>query len=865
MDSSSSMPSPAATPTAAPESNNNNREGALSPIAASPRSSEDDMAFSVHAGLAKEALLHFQSGKFAECVHFLNQLLQKKENDPKIIHNIAIAESFQDGCSDPKKLLEVLNNVKKRSEELARASEEQQSESGGNTSKATVGNKGNSNTALSFSSSSGLPVVYSDEYDTSIAMFNMAVIWFHLHEYAKSYAILDSFYQNIEPLDEGTALRICLLLLDVALVSNNASKAADVISYMEKVFCAGGLTNQVDNGNSSHQSNIMSKSSLPSIPDTSNSDSGPSASALESSLSRTLSDEGLEDESLLSSLTIGGDNLSRPILQSVNDSAKNQIEDSLSTMDLRLKLHLYKVSFLLLMRNLKAAKREVKMAMNIARGKDYTMALYLKSQLEYARGNHRKAIKLLMASGNRSEAGISSIFYNNLGCIYYRLGKYHSSSVMFSKALSNIVALRKEKPRKLAPLSQDKSTQVLYNCGLTFFEIGKPLPAARYFHRASLVSYKKPVLWLRIAECCLMALEKGLLKSNYSTSDGSDVKVNVVGQGKLRELALLDSRAGKSDYVGKEDFSFSSDGPPVLSVTLARQCLLNAFYLLESSDLKNSSSDVVPCSAAESSESGELLPSNSAIGSDSKGSNTEKGSSQVNMNGEVKEQKNGIGQNTPLLNSVSDYEDICRKENQLIKQAVLADMAYVELQLGNPLKALSAAMSLLKLSECTKIYLFLGNMYAAEALCYLNRPKEAAEHLRTYVDGGDNVELPYTQDDFEKWRVEKVVDYEDISGGPVAAEASDESEGFKLFLKPEEARGAVFANQAAWCACIGDIERAQYFIDQALSILPDKGQVIVTAVYLDVLQGRTENAVARLKQYRRVKFLPGSVTLEGSS
>lgn len=150
-----------------------------------------------------------------------------------------------------------------------------------------------------------------------------------------------------------------------------------MISYLEKVFCVNSLTNQGDNGNLSHQPTIMSKSSLSTVHDTSNSESAPTANSLESSLSRTLSDEGLEDESLLSSLGIGGENLPRPSsLSSGNDPLKTQIEDSISTLDLRLKLHLYKVSFLLLARNLKAAKREVKMAMNIARGEDYTHTAY---------------------------------------------------------------------------------------------------------------------------------------------------------------------------------------------------------------------------------------------------------------------------------------------------------------------------------------------------------------------------------------------------------------------------------------------------------------------------------------------------------
>ncbi|KAK4420195.1 CCR4-NOT transcription complex subunit [Sesamum alatum] len=410
---------------------------------------EDDSALLVAVGLAKEAALLFQAGKFVDCLRILNQLLEKKDGDPKIRHNIAIVESCQDGCSDPRRLIEALENIKKQSEELAHASGEQLEVASNNGSKHTSSMRGSN--AVGHPSSS---VVYSDEFDTSVAMFNIAVIWYHLHEYAKSFSYLDMLYQSIEPIGEGTALRICLLLLDVALLSDNASRFADVISYMEKVFCVNSLANQVDNGTSTQQQSLLvSKSaSFPSnstVPDSSYSDSVVTGNSSENSLSRTLSEEALEDESmqLLSSLDISGQNLQRPVI-APNDLPRTQAEESLSAADLRLKLHLYKVRFLLLTRNLKAAKREVKMAMNIARGKDYPMALYLKSQLEYARGNHRKAIKLLMASSISTELGISSMYYNNLGCIYYRLGKHHTSGVFFSKALRNSSLVRKEKPRK---------------------------------------------------------------------------------------------------------------------------------------------------------------------------------------------------------------------------------------------------------------------------------------------------------------------------------------------------------------------------------------------------------------------------------
>ncbi|KAI8021384.1 CCR4-NOT transcription complex subunit 10 [Camellia lanceoleosa] len=846
-------------------------------VAASSAAAEDDGVLSATAGLAKDASVAFHSGKFLECVDLLNQLLQIKDDDPKILHNIAIARYFQHGCSDPKKLLEVLNNVKKRSDELADASSENADAVGNLGNKTALGSKGTNSVAHQFSSANSSHV-YGDEFDTSVTMLNIAVIWFHLHEYAKAYSILDSLYQKIEPIDEATALHICLLFLDAALASHDPWKFVDVINYVEKAYCFSNLISQNDNGSSTTQqsSNLVVKSSsLPSnsnATDVSNSDSVANSNSSESPLSRTLSEENLE--SLISSIDMSGQNLARPSGVSTNDLSRTPADHSISTSDLRLKLQLYKVRLLLLTRNLKAAKREVKMAMamNVARGKDSSMALLLKSQLEYARGNYRKAIKLLMASSNRTEMGISSIYNNNLGCIYYRLGKYHTSTIFFSKALSNSSSLRKEKPLKLSTFSQDKSLQIIYNCGVQYLACGKPILAARCFHKASLIFYNRPLLWFRIAECCLMALEKGLLKSGPAQLNGSDVKVHVVGMGKWRQLAVEDgvSRNGKVDFVGTDDCFLGDDKQPNLSLSLARQCLFNALYLLNRSESKCSNSDSPHGSTLEENESGEVTSSNntnyrSGSGGDPKASNLMVGTGQINGTGDAKEQKGGNGNspNAALQSSISDYEEICERENLMIKQALLADLAYVELELGNPLKALSTARCLLELPECSRIYIFLGNVYAAESLCLLNRPKEAAEQLLIYLSGDNNVELPYSKEDCEQWQVIKNLDCEESNGGFSKNSSLDESQDV-MFLNPVEARGTLYANQAAIFALQGELEQAHRSVFQALLSIPDSPEAIVTAIYVDLMIGKTQEALAKLKQCSRVRFLLGSSMLKNA-
>ncbi|KAJ6912910.1 CCR4-NOT transcription complex subunit 10-like [Populus alba x Populus x berolinensis] len=830
---------------------------------------EEDPILSVTAALAKDAWLHFNSRRFNECLEVLYQLKQKKEDDPKVLHNIAIAEYCRDGYPDPKKLLGVLNNVERKSKELAHTSGEQVETVSNLGNKVISGSKGSGAMTLQASATNSTSVVHMDDFDPTVARLNIAIIWYHLHEYSKALSVLEPLYHNIEPIEERTALHVCLLLLDVALACQDASKSADVLLYLEKAF-GFGCVGQSENGNTAQQQSASLVAKSLSVPSSSsgmdaNSDLASSENALEKSLSRTLSlsDETLEYESMFS-LDISGQDLARPAgLSFATDLSRTPIDRSFSPSEMKLKLHLYKVQFLLLTRNLKQAKREVKLAINIARVRDSPMALLLKSQLEYARSNHRKAIKLLMAASNRTEMGISSMF-NNLGCIYYQLGKYHTASVLFSKALSSSSSLQKDKPWKLLTFLQDKSLLIVYNCGVQHLACGKPLLAARCFEKASLVFYNRPLLWLRLAECCLVALERGLLKATRVLSDRSDVTVHVFGKGKWRHLAIENgiSRNGYVDSVEKEDMFLGSDGQLKLSVPLARQCLLNALHLLDYSGL-NHLKPGLPSNLSldenEMSEAGSMKSSNhkNLTGFDSKTSTG--GVGQVNANGDAKEQKGGTSQEI-MQNSISFHEDIRRRENQLLKQALLANLAYVELELENPEKALSTARSLLELPVCSRIYIFLGHLYAAEALCMLNKPKEAAEHLSIYLSGGNNVELPFSQEDFEQWRVEKAFDYEEMNGGSVATKNSspEESQGI-VFLNPEEARGTLYTNFAVLCAAQGDLERAHHFVTQALSLVPNHPQATLTAVYVDLMLCNSQAAIGKLKQCSRVRFLPSGV------
>ena len=69
-----------------------------------------------------------------------------------------------------------------------------------------------------------------------------------------------------------------------------------------------------------------------------------------------------------------------------------------------------------------------------------THVAFLKANYEFLRGNYRKSMKLLTSASKTpllTEAGqcLPSLYFNNLGCLHYHMGKYSLACYYFSKAL----------------------------------------------------------------------------------------------------------------------------------------------------------------------------------------------------------------------------------------------------------------------------------------------------------------------------------------------------------------------------------------------------------------------------------------------
>uniref|UniRef100_A0A0E0IGF4 CCR4-NOT transcription complex subunit 10 n=1 Tax=Oryza nivara TaxID=4536 RepID=A0A0E0IGF4_ORYNI len=792
------------------------KEAPPPPPPQSPSSTEEEGMLSVTAAMARDAAVLFQSRRYADCAEVLAQLLLKKEGDPKVLHNMAIAESFLDGCPDPKKLLEILGNVKRRSEELACASRQQTDSANGTGNSVSSGSRGSG--IIPLISAANNATTYGDEFDTTIITFNTAVILYHLHDYESALSILDPLYRNIEPIDETTALHVCFLLLDITLALQDASNAADIIQYLERSFGVVSATNQNENANTAQQQQSAQPKPSAKISTPPDSDSNTCAGGSENLSAGNFSDDTLEFESFYSTLDGGNQNLGRPIL---NDFSRASADLAATAADLKVRLQIYKVRLLLLTRNLKVAKRELKVLMNMARGRDSSTELLLKSQLEYARGNYRKAVKLLSTPNNRSEPAMLAMFYNNLGCILHQQRSIQTSVWCFSKALKYSLSLRSEKPCKLTAISQDKSCLISYNCGIQHLMCGKPLLAARCFREAMPLLCNRSLFWLRFAECSLLALEKGILTSSGATSCNDEIEVDVMGSGKWRHLVINPVKPSHSSESGEEENLVIASGTEESNQT--------SLQGQKGSGQKNTTN-------TDSKPPGPAL---------------------TNANGEQK----GISNlNVTLQSSLALYDDICRKENLKIKQAILGDLAFIELCLQNHLKALSIAKLLQQLPECSRMYVFLSHVYAAEALCALNRPKEAAEQLTVYLRDGDDIELPYSIENCEKALVEKDSDGED-SVAPVVTKLSSGESQYSESLKPEEAQGVLYIDLGMTAAVQGELEQANYMVSRGVALLPNNPRAVLASVYVDLLQGKAQEAIAKLRRCRTVRFRRHSVAV----
>ncbi|XP_059423343.1 CCR4-NOT transcription complex subunit 10 isoform X2 [Carassius carassius] len=602
-----------------------------------------------------------------------------------------------------------------------------------------------------------------DDVENSILYYNQAVIYYHLRQYSEAISIGEKLYQFLEPFEEKFAQAVCFLLVDLYLLTFQPEKALHLLAVLEKLAVKDGNSKN-GKGESTNSTNKES-------------------TAMKAEFTAMI------------------------------EAAKS-------------KMHQYKVRAYIQMKSLKACKREIKSVMNTSGNS--APSLFLKSNFEYLRGNYRKAVKLLNSSNIAEHPGplktgecVRCMFWNNLGCIHFAMGKHNLGLFYFKKALQendHICAqlgdgsngqAKKFTGIPMCALLANKRYELLYNCGIQLLHIGRPLAAFECLMEAVQVYHSNPRLWLRLAECCITANKGSSEQETKGLPSKKGIVQAVVGQGYHRKIVLASQSTQNTIYSEGQSAAI-----PVASMEFAAICLRNALLLLPEHQQHDSKPDngSKSCSLSGSTESG---------------SETSDGCS-------------GKTQEGDKFIPAAPSSPLRKQEVENLRCSILACSAYVALALGDNLMALNHAEKLLHQTKLSGSLKFLGHLYAAEALISLDRISDAIAHLNP--ENVTDVSLGVTSSEQEQ-----ASDKGDLE--PV--ESSGKQTPLCYPSSVSSARATMLFNLGSAYCLRSEYEKARKCLHQAASMVNTKEippEAILLGVYLELQNGNTQLALQIIKR-----------------
>jgi CCR4-NOT transcription complex subunit 10 len=692
-------------------------------------SSNDGTKKKTNMELAIKAEGHYNAGQYGPALDILHRIEKSitDREDPRLLHNLRLTESAVKGFSNVATLKEGLNSVKRkiRAKQWSKQNDTNQAEE----SADVLGDVSDS-----------LSLLRDADTDCTILLYNLAALHLESKEYGAARSILEHLFRNIEPVDETVAIYACLLFLDAL------------------VHC--------------HRGALLSET--------------------ERSAFSTQTEEVLA------------------YLEKLSQSSGRK--ETTST-DLEFRIHLYRARALLMCHQLKASKKEIKSALEIfqrskSEGSSKSAsdkvrnesALYLKANFEYLRQNYRKALKLLSSchssgSGEGADAAMSALtkqgpmYFNNVGCVHHKMGKYHAALSFFSKALKQIEA------GEVGPIGV--AEEVRYNCGVELLLMGNPEKAFECFQASASLLYSRPLLWLRMAECCIARY--CVTKTDPDQQSSSWVKV---GETTQRRLILAADHKDNKWKGEKNELS-------KCNLLEAKKCLEKTLFLVNG----------MAAAAAKEEAAAEgvlLFATKKATDKESNGAAASQG---------AEEKAEVPGSSTS------------------IETAAYLKLAFVHLCLDEPAAAASYASKLTSTGTGIPTHiLVLGKQYAAEALCTLNRPLEALELISPDHQ-------PPTQ--------EAVDDVAAHIGSPVAECGQFSMKPMPGSVicprHPSHMKAALHANLAATFAVQSvpdSLKKAEKCARNAVAACPASQHAHRMLVYVLLKSGNVSEACEWLKMYR---------------
>lgn len=572
--------------------------------------------------LAQNALSEFQKGSYANCLSYLNKLETLRPKDLKVMHNKVVVECYKNDLKKTELLRKSLNAICGQMSTI--------------DSTETI-----------------------DDIEKCVMRYNQAVLLYHSKQYNAALQIMNRLFAFIEPMEESLAHKVCLLLIELHIITEQPDAALSLINYIE--------------------SQLIST-----------------------------------DNSKISSVDKEG------IIKSIKEQKEPKKEVDTATDAFKLKLLKCKARIYLMMHQLKLCKREWKTLVSLGTPVNIS-TVFLKANLEYLRGNYKKAIKLLNSITSENldfkTTGESSavLYYNNMACLHLAMGKPNLACFYLRKALHEnkcaleSVQMKDSDPISLQPLCTlggNKHYELMYSLGVSLLHAGQASVAFDCFMDASQKLHNNPKLWLRIAECCIYCHKPTNEVDFNIPKRRKDLVQKVVGSGINRKIILASSLSKDIKY-HPEGFPSAI---PQLTLEFASLCLKNALFLLPSNNELN-----IPITIAHNPQTVSLsLTAGHNLGT----------------------------QHTTLMSQTIAIEALN------LKISVLAASAYVCLCLGDYVIALEHAKALLHINKLPGAYRMLGNLYAAESLILMDKISEAIEYLKpeNIQDLNTSVLIPEIQD-----------------------------------------------------------------------------------------------------------------------
>ncbi|KYQ56685.1 CCR4-NOT transcription complex subunit 10-B [Trachymyrmex zeteki] len=442
--------------------------------------------------LAQNILSEFQKGAYASCLSYLNKLESLRPTDLKVTHNKVVVEYYKSDLKKTELTRKSLNAICGQISTM------------------------DSNEAI-------------DDVEKCVMRYNQAVLLYHTKQYNAALQIMTRLFAFIEPMEETLAHKVCLLLIELYIITEQPDAALSILNYVESQFIS------TDN----------------------------------SKISSSIDKDG--------------------VIKSIKEQ-REQKNDGDTVIDaFKIKLLKYKTRIYLLTHQLKLCKKEWKTLVSL--GIVNASTIFLKAHLEYLRGNYDKAMQFLNTKTKETLdfklCGESSavLFYNNMACLHLAMGKPTLACTCLQSALrANKRELESMQVKDADPLSSqplytlggNKHYELMYSLGVVLLYAGKASKAFDCFTEVAQKIHNNPKLLLRMAECCIYSYKYSNKIDFNIPKRRKDLVQKIVGSGIHKKIILATSLSKDIKY-HSEGLSYAIPQP---TLEFGYLCLKNALLLL---------------------------------------------------------------------------------------------------------------------------------------------------------------------------------------------------------------------------------------------------------------------------------------------